>query len=271
MNEIITQGLMKEGSLSAKIYFLFLAKPVTQTDISKILYSGKTQLANIKKNIEKLEKNGYIVSTGRKAGKGENYNRIYYQSTLKPLMEFIELQVKYRKKSSKSKNKKILTKEEKLFLEIFLKSNWFKRFYSQTYLNLDLECEGKRNNRICSCPIRFFARLLEEIFAITESFGYYGINFNKSIAMDDFDEYLKENVKSIDSKKRKVIKKVVKYAKEGLGNYQETNKTLDFYFYNLGVLFLPFELSKKLSTLGRIPLTVSNAFNDSLNYVLYNQ
>lgn len=265
MNEEIHRGLMKEGSLSARIYFLLLDKPLTQSDISKRVYNGKVQLTNIKKNIEDLEKEGYVKQVGREVGKGKNYNRLYYKSTLKPLMEFIRGQVEYRSKTSKSKRKGEITSNEITFLEIFLISDWFRRFYSQKYMNLDLECDGKPNNRYCSCPIRFFARLLEEMFVITENFGVYDFSLNKeTLNISDFDEFIFEKKKQISETEKKLIKKIVRTAKHCLGNYDKTNGTLDFYFNNYGVLFLPYSLSKKLSTLGRIPLTVSNAFCTAL-------
>jgi predicted transcriptional regulator len=264
MNEEIHEGLMKEGSLSAKIYFLLLDKPKTQTEISKIIYSGKIQLANIKKNIEDLEEEGFVEIVGRNAGIGKNFNRIYYQSTLKPIMNFIEFQVGYRKDTSKSKQKELLTDDDRKFLEIFLVSKWFKRFYSQEYLNVDLECEGKRDKRICSCPIRFLARLLEEIFVINESFGKFKMNYNNLINLNEFDNSILEAFKKINEADKKRIKRVLNYAKKTLGNYPETDKTLEMYFDKLGVLMLPFDTSKKLSTLGRIPLTIQLHFIDSL-------
>lgn len=265
MNEIIRSGLMKEGSLSARIYFLLLNKPLTQSEISKLIYSGKVQLANIKKNIEDLERGGFIKNIGRVVGIGKNYNQIYYTATPKPILEFIKKQVKFRSKTSKSKNKGEINREEIKFLNIFLTSDWFRKFYSQEYLNLDLECEGKLNNRSCSCPIRFFARLLEEIFVINEDLGNYNLTFNKeNVRINSFDKFILYNKSKITVNNRLKIKKIVKIAKKVLGNYPNTNKIIDFYFRDYGVLFLPYTLSKKLSTLGRIPLTVSNAFNIAL-------
>jgi len=265
MNEEIHTGLMKEGSISAKIYFLLLDKPLTQSEISKRLYSGKIQLSNIKKNLDDLEREDYVKQIGREMGKGKNYNRIYYKSTLKPLIEFVKKQVDYRSKSSKSKRKGKISSKEIKFLEFFLNSKWFKRFYSQQYLNLDLECEGKINKRGCSCPIRFFARLIEEMFVITENFGVYNFSLNKdNLNIVDFDSFIEVEKKKLSEYDKLLIKKVIKVAKECLGNYTKTNSTLDFYFKDYGVLFLPYSLSKKLSTLGRIPLTVSNAFSVAL-------
>jgi len=265
MNEEIHTGLMKEGSLSAKIYFLLLDEPLTQSEVSKRLYHGKVQLSNIKKNIDDLEKEDYVKQIGREMGKGKNYNKIYYKSTLKPLIEFIKKQVEYRKRSSKSKRKEKISFKEIKFLEVFLTSKWFKRFYSQRYLNLDLECGGKVNKRSCSCPIRFFARLLEEMFVITENFGVYNFSLNKdNLNTGDFDNFIEVEKKKLSEPGKLIIKRVVKVAKKCLGNYTQTNGILDFYFKDYGVLFLPYSLSKKLSTLGRIPLTVSNAFSVAL-------
>jgi len=265
MNEEIHEGLMKEGSLSARIYFLLLDKPLTQSDISKKLYSGRVQLSNIKKNINDLEKESYVKQIGREIGMGKNYNRIYYQSMLKPLIEFVKKQVCYRTKTSKSRNKENISYKELKFLEMFLTSKWFRRFYSQRYLNLDLECEGKLNQRSCSCPIKFFARLLEEMFVITENFGIYDFSFNKdNLNINDFDKFIEKEKNNFSRSDRLLIGRVVKLAKEFLGNYDKTNNTINFYFKDYGVLFLPYSLSKKLSTLGRIPLTVSNAFSMAL-------
>ncbi len=265
MNEIINKGLMKEESLSARIYFLLLDEPLTQTEISKELYLGKVQLSNIKKNLDDLEKENYVKKIGREIGEGKNYNKIYYQSTLKPIIDFIKVQTAFRSKTSKSKRKEKINNSEIRFLEDFLISNWFKRFYSQHYLNLDLECEGKINKRSCSCPIRFFARLLEEIFVITENFGIYNYSLNKDyLDIKNFDEFIQLNRDNVPSSYKDLVERVIKIAKEVLGNYDETNKILDFYFKDYGVLFLPYSLSKKLSTLGRIPLTVSNVFNYAL-------
>ena len=51
MNYNVEEGLLKEGSLSAKIYFLLLI-PKTKSEVSRIIYNGKIQLSNISKNID---------------------------------------------------------------------------------------------------------------------------------------------------------------------------------------------------------------------------
>ncbi|MEK6856027.1 MAG: hypothetical protein AABX66_02610 [Nanoarchaeota archaeon] len=265
MNEIINSGLMKEGSLSAKIYFLLLNKSLTQTEISKNIYSGKVQLDNIKKNLDDLEKVGFVKKNPRDYGIGENYNRIFYSATFKPLEDFMIKQVKWRKKASKSKKKELLTKNDLNFIKLFLNSQWFKRFYSQKFMNLDLECEGKINRRFCSCPIRFMARLLEEIFVISETFGNYHILFNKEeITITNFDKFISDNSFRIEDHHKRIIEKIVQSAKEGLGDYDRTNSTIDFYFHDYGVLFLPHSLSRKLSSIGRVPLTVAIYFNSAI-------
>lgn len=265
MHEQVHEGLMKEDSLSARIYFLLLNKPLTQTELSKKIYSGKVQLANIKKNIEDLEKEGFVERLPREIGAGKNYNQLYYISTLKPFENFVVEAVKWRKDTSKSNKKEELTEKDRKFLRSFLSSEWFKRFYSQEYLAVDLECEGKKDNRFCSCPIRFLARLLEEIFVITQMFGNFKFLFNyEELSMESFDSFIKSNQNRISEQSQKTIKRVVKLAKEGLGNYPGTNKTIDFYFEDYGVLYLPYSLAKKLSSIGRVPLTVAVHFNAAL-------
>ncbi|MFA5020405.1 MAG: hypothetical protein WC533_04900 [Candidatus Pacearchaeota archaeon] len=265
MDEIITKGLLKEGSLSARIYFLLLNDPITQSELSRLIYGGKVQLDNIKKNLDDLENEGYVKKLDREFGAGKNYNQIKYTSTLKPLIDFIINSVTSRKNTSKSTKKEEITKEDIDFMNKFFNSKWFKRFYSQEYMNVDLECSGKINNRFCSCPIRFLARLIEEVFVITESFGHFKFLFNKQeLDIEDFDKFIIENQLSISETDKKRIKRIVKWAKSYLGSYDGTNKTIDLYFYNYGILFLPYSLSKKLSSIGRVPLTVSIAFTDAL-------
>ncbi|MFW9881810.1 MAG: hypothetical protein ACFFG0_52770 [Candidatus Thorarchaeota archaeon] len=107
------------------------------------------------------------------------------------------------------------------------------------------------------------------MFVIVEDFGVYGFSLNKDcLDVTDFDSFISERKGQITETDKKLIKQVVKIAKEYLGNYDKTNNTIDFYFKDHGVLFLPFTLSKKLSTLGRIPLTISNAFSAALEETL---
>lgn len=265
----ISKGLMREGSLSARIYFLLLKKPLTQTDISKKVYNGRVMLANIRKNLEYLEKENFVERIGRKAGKGNNFNKIYYRANLNPFLDFVNSRVDLRKRTSKSRYKQSLTQDEEKFLINFFNSEWFKRFYSQEFLDIDLECEGPAGKRECSCPIRFLARVVEEIFAISECFHAYKINFNEMLDIDNFDVLIKEKHKEIDREKKDFVERVIKRAKKHLGNYGRSNKRIDFYFNKMGALFLPLELSKKLSKIGRIPATIENTFMVSLNEILY--
>lgn len=267
MDEIINTGLLKEDSLSARIYFSLLAEPKTQSQLSREIYEGKVQLDNISKNIKDLMDSGYVEKLGRFSGKGQNYNQIYYQSTLKPLLEYITNKVKWRKKTSKSSKKENISSNDINFLKVLFNSNWFKRFYSQEYLNSDLEASGKSNKRYCSCPIRLLARLIEEFFVITEMFGNHNFLLTKeNEKIIDFDKFILSNQQIISDAKKKLIKKVVNNAKENLGNYPKTNSTIDFYFKDFGVLYLPYNLSKKLSSIGRVPLTVAIAFDNALKY-----
>jgi len=267
MDEIITTGLLKEGSLSARIYFSLLAEPKTQSQLSREIYDGKVQLDNINKNIKDLINEGYIEKLDKLFGKGQNYNQNYYQSTLKPLLEYITNKVKWRKKTSKSTKKEEITSADLDYLKLLFNSNWFKRFYSQGYLSLDLEASGKSNKRYCSCPIRLLARLIEEMFVIAEMFGNHDfILLNKNDKIDNFDSFILSNQNRIDNTKRKIIKKVIDDAKDNLGSYPRTDSTIDYYFKDYGVLFLPFDLSKKLSSIGRVPLTVAIAFDNALKY-----
>lgn len=261
MNYTINTGLLKEESLSAKIYFL-LFQPKTQSELSKILYSGKIQLANIRKNLEELEKEGYVKNIGREKGKGKNFNQIYYKSTFKPLFEFITKEVNCRIKSSKSTKKEGINEKDFKFLEDFLNSNWFSYFYSQEYLQYNKECMKIGNQILCSRPIRFFAFLLEEIFVIRQVFERLRFLFeDKKIKYLDFDNHVKEKLKIITPNRRKIINNVLKSAKKYLGNYDSTNKVMDIYFRNYGILAIPYDSAKKMSSLGRIPLTIFNCFN----------
>ena len=55
--------ILKNGSLTSKVYFLLLKSPLTISEISKLIYDGKVQLAHINKILDQLEKEDYIEST----------------------------------------------------------------------------------------------------------------------------------------------------------------------------------------------------------------
>jgi len=265
MNYNVEEGLLKEGSLSAKIYFLLLI-PKTKSEVSRIIYNGKIQLSNISKNIEDLEKAGFVHNEGRRLGSGKNFNQIYYKSNLKPIINMIKERSGERKSSSKSKNRKELTEEEIIFIEDFLTSKWFSQFYEQDYLRDDLECEKVGETYLCSVPVRFFAFLLEEIFVIRQTMQQVRSLFEKEIIEHtNFDDYIIRRQKTLDETAKRMIKNIFNNAKTGyLGNYASTNRTIDKYLKDYGVLFLPYELSTKLSALGRVPLTIAIAFNNAI-------
>ena len=103
------KGLLKNGSLTAKIYFLLLKSPLTVSELSKIIYNGKVQLAHINRIIDKLSKEGYIeeyvLSREEKIKLNFDTRTRHWKANYKPLIDYAQKAVTERKKDSPSTKK----------------------------------------------------------------------------------------------------------------------------------------------------------------------
>lgn len=276
MNYDIDTGLMKENSLTAKIYFLLLKKPLCQSDISHILYNGKIQLDNIKPAIQKLLKAKYIqklnMTPEEKEKQGIDKRAILFKANYKPLYEYIEKIIEERNDSSKEKDRAGFTKEDKQVLDLILNSKWFQKFYNEDFLSTQETKEIKIKKEIqysSSCPIRYFAFFLEDLFdtGFELSVKYKNHITNKDILLvGDFDTFLANNENRLNDKQKQEIQKKVKEMVKSLGSYKNTQIVYDYYFKDFGILFFPPKLSYKLSCIGRIPLTTATHWR----YILSN-
>jgi len=269
MHYDVTEGILKNGSLTAKIYFLLLTKPMTVSEISRIVYNGKVQLAHINRIINNLSEKDYIseysLSREERREKSIDLRNKYWKSNYKPIIEFSEQAVIARKKGSPSKLKKNLTEKEAKALNLIFNSKWFSKFYEENFLKTQHGEICKINNYILSeVPIRFFAFFLEELFAISsvlQRIANFSINEDDLLKEPNFDSFIEKNQGLINEKIKIKISRAIKNAKENLGDYESTNKAIDYYIRDFAILFIPKKLSEKMSSIGRIPLTVYLAFH----------
>ncbi len=266
----LSNKTLKNGSLTSKVYFLLLKSPFTVSEISKLIYDGKVQLAHISKIIDLLEKEGYIedhfLSREERRENKIDLRCRYWKANYKPLIEYAKRAVDMRKKDSPSSMKKSISDVEIGLFESILKSIWFSSFYDDTFLETQ-HGEVMLHNKIMlsDCPIRFLAFMLEELFSIRLTLQKF-IDFN--VYYDNpkipFDDFCEKNTKLIGEKTKNRIRIALKKAKKHLGDYTSTNTAIDYYLKNYYILFIPYKLSEKLSSIGRVPLTVFLAFNDAV-------
>src|SRR3989344_1058971 len=162
------KGLLKDGSLTAKVYFLLLKKPLTVSELSRIIYNGKVQLSQITRVIDKLIQNGCVeefsLSRDDKRNKGIDLRTNYWKATYKPVIEYAQKAICERKKSSPSSKKEDLTETDKIIFKKILNSKWFSIFYEDEFLKMQIGETHTINNILLSeSPIRFFAFMLEEL------------------------------------------------------------------------------------------------------------
>jgi len=262
--------ILKNGSLTSKVYFLLLKNPLTVSEISKLIYNGKVQLSHINKIIDLLEKQGYIedhfLSREERRENKIDLRCRYWKANYKPLIEYAKYAVDMRKKDSPSSAKESLVDDEIKIFESILKSKWFSSFYEDTFLETQ-HGEVMLHNKIIlsDCPIRFLAFMLEELFSIRltlQKFIDFELPYNDSKI--SFDDFCKNSNNLISDKIKNRIDLALKKAKKYLGSYESTNTAIDYYLKDYYILFIPFKLSEKLSSIGRVPLTVFLAFNNAV-------
>jgi hypothetical protein len=268
------EGLLKNGSLSARIYFLLLKKPSTVSELSKIIYNGKVQLANIIRVVNALKEGVYIeeylLSRDEKIKLNFDTRTIYWKANYRPIIDYAQEVVGYRKKGSPSIKKEDLTEDDKKILSLILNSKWFSRFYEDNFLRTQQgEVIIYNNNIFSDTPIRFFAFILEELFSIRmtlQKFIKFKSDEKNLLQINDFDKYVEVKKSLIDEETKNAITKVIKMAKRSLGNYSETNISIDYFLRDYYILLIPYKLAEKLSTIGRVALTVYLHFNSAIDY-----
>ena len=142
----------------------------------------------------------------------------------------------------------------------------FSCFYDDNFLKTQHGEVTTHNKTLLSdCPIRYLAFMLEELFSIRLTLQKF-IDFNLFYDNNKifFDSFCEQNKNLISYNTKKRIDIALEKAKKCLGNYTSTNTALDYYVKNYYILFIPYKLSEKLSSIGRVPLTVFLAFNDAV-------
>jgi hypothetical protein len=259
-------GELKTGSLASRIYFLLLQKPRTVSELSQILYSGKIQLSNIIRIIDKLEKIDYIEKFDKPRHEireeGGDIRKKYWKASYKPILDYAEFAVKERKKGSPSPDREDLTKEDRKLLQLILESKWFSKFYDGTFLETQWGEVNERTDTgeyISSVPIKFFAFMLEELFSIRIAMRpvlkKYG-TVEDILKVGSFDEYVRMNQSKLSDEEKERIDYTASVAKKSLGNYPRTNMSIDYYIKDYGFVFIPDDFALKLISIGRVALTI---------------
>ena len=259
---------LRGGSVIAKVYALLLLSPMSVSEISRKIYNGKVQLSHVERIINKLSSLGYIkekfLNRSERANLRLDLRKKYWVANYKPFLNFVLLKVKERADSSRFKKEDSIKDTELSALEIILNSRWFKNL---------LKCECIREGLLYD-PIQELSLLVEEIFAIAYTLrSVVGINVSSEdiVESKNFDELLKVRGSELSSETKNDVKKVLRNAKKMLGNYKSTNNKLNLMFDKMGVIFLPYDLQDKLMVVGRVPLTVIIAFQESIKLLYKNK
>ncbi len=268
--------ILKNNSLTSSVYFLLLKKPSTITELSKIFYNGKIQLGHLNKIIKLLIKHNYIEEKPSlkkyNSLKNIDLRNKYLKATFKPIIDYSKIAIIDRNQKSILPREK-LSENEITIYESILNSNWFNKFFEDNFLRTQhLEQYGEvyslHNIILSACPIRFFAFMLEVLFSIRVSLQrIISPKIKEYDGKESFDNFIKKNKKNIDLELVKNLDTVKKRAKKYLGNYQNTNTAIDYYFREYAIIFIPLEFSKKLYSIGRVPTTVFSNFIRAVNSI----
>ncbi len=270
-------GILKDGSVVSKVYFLLLQKPRTVSDLSKEIYGGKVQLSNINRAIDQLVGSNYIEQVRKDRMEmrdtGDDLRKKYWKANFKPFMEFMQESLKNRA-STQHSTKKELTESELKAVGLILDSKWFSRFFEKKHLEcfrgeIDYAADGSLEY---VAPIRYLAFLVEQLGAIsnrlTSTLNESEIcTIDEIIQSNDFDGLIALKTKKLNKKTVEKIEKIVSIATKNLGNYSRTRTEIDYSVNGFGILCIPPSLSLKLTSIGRIPLTVFLYFNQATERV----
>lgn len=301
-NKLTIHDYFSEDSTRAKVYFLLLQKPLSVTEISKILYNGRIILSQISKIKEDLEKLNVIEQVnnramqelrGREITAGD-LRKQYWKANYLPVIRYFEENIAERWGGKSNKN--IFDDEQGRTLELILDSNWFKRVllyqhFAKERDRVDIikELEESRNtngevdNQLLRYPFTSMAKQMVDIASM--AFGYARhTDFASKITcsdinkVDDFDAFVQEQYKKMKKNNVKFIKVTLEQAKKRLGsfNIRKHERGFDIKWFELLVreydvimqnyapVFMPKILTEYLIRIERTPSTLFY-FDEAIN------
>lgn len=246
--------LFKPNSLSGKIYFLLLEKPLRITEISKIIYNDKIQLTPINRILPELIKNGIILKSKSEDIDARNK---YYLSSMSPIIKYCEQKINDRTKN-------YISKEELETLNIIFSSKWFRSFFNEKHKEYLFHKDWGNYTGIPYSPFESIGSIIEDIGILSATLSRkigvnQKINYSDINILKDYDLFVSQNKQKYAPLDKKKVEGIIANAKIQLGNYKDTNYRLDEITANPCFIFMPPDLAFKLAKVGHIPLTLFNA------------
>lgn len=266
--------MLSYQELPIKMYGLLFLKPRTVTDLSLTIYGKKRQLSQINRVKKKFHDYGIItdyIIPKQELMKMHLDPRLYFwKATSLPLIYYWDETLKARKEQAKKPNSNYtLNQQDKEILELLLSSDWFKSILNSKY---DL----KEPQTKTSLQNRFFLNVLDNITTVIGEIGAISLAYhvnktltnkpshNYIISKGNFDTFIKGAHGRLNANSKAKIQVTLDKALQHLG-VKRRPWIADYYKLILkdsAPVFIPFSLSKKLASLGRIETTLMVAFEN---------
>ena len=244
----------KKESTKTKVYFLFLQKAQSVTEVSRFMYDKKirlTQISKIRQDFESLgiiEEKHYSLEELRAQGaKGEDLRKQYWKANYLPVIKYFEENIEERWGGQFVKEMSIFTREEANTIELILDSNWFKNillyqhFCKETDAEIDFLSElqlikssdGKISNELLSDPFYWMSRAMINIGCIALAYSnaqtvYPELTCNDINLSGNFDTFVANQESKLTKNQKKYIKTTLDKAKKDLGYLNVRRKVLGF-------------------------------------------
>lgn len=276
-SEEILKMLGSSQNIPTRMYGLLLIKPRTVTGLSLAIHSKKNELSQINRVMKRFRHyeivTDYLIPKKELMEKDLDPRLHFWKATNLPFFYYWNKTLRLRKEDAKRPyNNYIINESDKAILNLLLDSKWFRNLLESRY-SLK-ESQNELENIFFLNILDNVTRIISEIGAISLAYHMDGISVASYKALTDkhnFDTFVEEESKKLDTKARTEINDILKRALEYLVP-KDRPYVADYYnlmMRNFAPVFIPFELSKKLANLGRIEVTLLVAFDDR-EYRRYN-
>ncbi len=274
---------LTKNSMESLVYLVFF-KPRMQIEGVRLIYGKpKPNIQPIIRARKYLYNAGYIEISNDP----QDLRNIVLKSKPEPFINYVIDKLKKRSVSAKRKLEKYyLTEDEKRILFLILDSNWFRNtFFSKSYIlsHYNREFNKDKNGKLfVTSAFVYLAYTIERICVLSYIFKSFFKdlvpNNDDIISFNSFDTFIKYWARlKFNKKLRSFLDKILPEAELRLGYSinpfsrklppKKIRKELLYekvLRHDNVALCFPFELSKKLMSIGRVPMTEHIVFSQIL-------